>query len=276
MTENYSPHDGAHAATGTGGQGSTASGSSSSSTSETAKQKAGAAKDQAADVTSHAKDNAQQVAETAKTEAAGVASEVKTSAKDLFDQARTDLTSQAGTQQQKVAEGLRSISDELSAMARSSEQSGVATDLVQQAASRTSSAATWLDGRDPGSLLDEVKGFARQRPVAFLAIAAGAGLLAGRLSKGLSAGLPASNSTAAPTGSRVSAPATPAVPPPPMTEPSLGTGAQAPGTTGFPAAGPYGDEPTRAAGEGPASARTLPPTPVTGAPSTDPFSGGRH
>ena len=45
--------------------------------------------------------------------------------------------------------------------------------------------AGWLDQRDPGSLVSEVKQFARQRPGAFLAAAALAGLVGGRLSRGL-------------------------------------------------------------------------------------------
>ena len=156
-----------------------------------------AVKDEAGDVARTAKDSAQNVAETAKTEAANVASEVKSNAKDLLYQARTDLTHQAGAQQQKVASGLRSISDELHAMARASDQPGVASDLVRQAADRSSSVASWLDGRDPGSLLDEVKSFARQRPGTFLLLAAGAGVLAGRLTRSLSAGAPESSTTAA-------------------------------------------------------------------------------
>lgn len=151
-----------------------------------------AVRDEAADVARTAADSAHSVAETAKTEAANVASEAKANAKDLFYQARSDLTDQAGAQQQKVANGLRSVSDELHAMARASDQPGVASDLVRQAAERSSSVAAWLDGRDPGSLLNEVKGFARQRPGTFLLLAAGAGVLAGRLTRSLSAGAPES------------------------------------------------------------------------------------
>jgi hypothetical protein len=149
-----------------------------------------AAKGEAADVKRQATDSAQTVAETAKTEAANVAAEVKTNARDLMYQAKSDLTDQAGTQQQKVAEGLRSISTELQTMAAASEQPGVASDLVRQAAERSSAVAGWLDGRDPGSLLTEVKSFARQRPGTFLLLAAGAGVLAGRLSRSLQAGAP--------------------------------------------------------------------------------------
>ncbi|MET3173060.1 UNVERIFIED_ORG: ElaB/YqjD/DUF883 family membrane-anchored ribosome-binding protein [Arthrobacter sp. UYCu721] len=156
-----------------------------------------AVKEEAADVARTAVDSAQSVAESAKTEAANVASEAKANAKDLLYQARSDLTEQAGAQQQKVANGLRSLSDELHAMARASDQPGVATDLARQAAERSSSVAAWLDGRDPGSLLNEVKSFAKQRPGTFLLLAAGAGVLAGRLSRSLSAGAPESDTTRA-------------------------------------------------------------------------------
>ena len=155
-----------------------------------------AAKDEAAELKRQATDSARNVAETTKTEAANVAAEVKTNARDLLYQAKSDLTDQAGTQQHKVAEGLRSISTELHTMAAASDQPGVATDLVRQVAERSSAVAGWLDGRDPGSLLTEVKSFARQRPGTFLLLAAGAGVLAGRLSRSLSAGAPESTATA--------------------------------------------------------------------------------
>ena len=216
-----------------------------------------AARDEAADVTRHAADAAQNVAETAKTEAANVASEVKTNARDLLHQAKSDLTEQAGTQQQKVAEGLRSVAGELHSMAAASEQPGVATDLVRQAAERSSAVASWLDGRDPGSLLTEVKSFARQRPGTFLLLAAGAGVLAGRLSRSLSAGAPDTPGTSA---TRVPDTGT-AVPPPPVQMP-------APGAT---TAG-YAD--------------TYPPNPLDADPlgngdrqdplRDDPFDGGRR
>jgi ElaB/YqjD/DUF883 family membrane-anchored ribosome-binding protein len=152
--------------------------------------KTGAAKEQAGEVARQATDSAQSVAQTAKSEAANVAAEVKTNAKDLLYQAKSDLTDQAGTQQQKVAQGLRSISTELHSMASAPDQPGVAADLVRQVAERSSAVASWLDDRDPGSLLNEVKSFARQRPGTFLMLAAGAGILAGRLSRSLAAGAP--------------------------------------------------------------------------------------
>ncbi|MET3951470.1 hypothetical protein [Arthrobacter sp. UYEF36] len=183
--------------------------------------KTDAARGEAADLKRQATDSAQTVAETAKTEAANVAAEVKTNARDLLHQAKSDLTDQAGTQQQKAAEGIRSISSELTTMADASEQPGVATDLIRQAAERSQSVATWLENRDPGSLLTEVKSFARQRPGTFLLLAAGAGVLAGRLSRGLSAGAPETGTAGANTARATRVPDTGmAVPPPPVQMPA--------------------------------------------------------
>ncbi|MGO4474284.1 hypothetical protein AB4Y95_20390 [Arthrobacter sp. M-10] len=178
-------------------------------------------KNEAGNVAAQAEDSAKNVVETAKSEVANVASEVNSSARELLDQARLDLTDQAGKQQQKVAAGLRSISEELQSMATASEQPGVATDLVRQAAERSSSVATWLEDRDPGSLLAEVKTFARQRPGAFLLLAAGAGILAGRLSRGLSAGADGSPQGSAPARAPIQPAheAKPFVPGPGMTVP---------------------------------------------------------
>jgi len=150
------------------------------------------AKDEASNVAGHAASAAQGVAETAKSEAANVAYEAKANAQDLLHQAKSGLTTQAGTQQQKAAEGIRNISSQLHSMATAPDQQGVASDLVRQAAERTSSMATWLENREPGDLLNEVQRFARNRPGTFLLLAAGAGVLAGRLTRGLTAGAPES------------------------------------------------------------------------------------
>jgi hypothetical protein len=242
-----------------------------------------AAKDEAADVTRHAADAAQNVAGTAKAEAANVAAEVKSNARDLLHQAKSDLTEQAGTQQQKVAEGLRSVAGELHSMAAASDQPGVATDLVRQAAERSSAVASWLDGRDPGSLLTEVKSFARQRPGTFLLLAAGAGVLAGRLSRSLSAGAPeATGATATGTSTAGRIPDTGvAVPPPPVQMP-------APQTTTAGLADTYPPnpldsdlgtpDPLRDAGQGRRSSESVAGEPLQQADPLrdDPFDGGRR
>jgi len=61
---------------------------------------------------------------------------------------------------------------------------GPATDLAHQAADKLGDAAQWLEGRDPGSLVEEVRNLARRKPGAFLLGAAAAGVLAGRLTRG--------------------------------------------------------------------------------------------
>lgn len=146
---------------------------------------ASTAKDQATDVAGTAADKTKHVASVAQDQAASVAGEATDRAKELAHQTRRELTDQAGAQQKRVASGLRSLADELGSMADGSQNPGVATDLARQAAERSHTIASWLDDREPGHVLDEVTGFARRRPGAFLAIAAGAGLLAGRLGRGL-------------------------------------------------------------------------------------------
>ena len=136
------------------------------------------------DTAAHA---AGQVADVTKDEVGKVAAETKKQAKDLLTDARSQLTEQAGEQQARVADGLRSISDELTQMASASDADGVATDLVRQAASRAGNVATWLDDRDPGSLLEEVRSYARRKPGTFIALAAVAGILAGRLTRSVAA-----------------------------------------------------------------------------------------
>lgn len=145
------------------------------------------AKDELKDTAAGAKEAGAKVAETAKDEAAKVTKEAGRQAKDLLDQSRHEVTTQLGEQQQRVAAGLKSLGQELGEMAGSGSEPGVAADLAQQASQRLDSIAAWMEGREPGALLDDVKSFARARPGAFLVLAAGAGVLAGRLTRGLQA-----------------------------------------------------------------------------------------
>ncbi|MBT2520343.1 hypothetical protein [Arthrobacter sp. ISL-28] len=216
MTENQWPQDGSLTVP-PAPQNSKAYGSGVSSGSPAAASKTDTAKEEAATVAGQAAGAAQNVAGAAKAEAANVASEAKTNAKDLLFQAKSDLADQAGVQQQKAAEGIRTISSQLRTMADAPEQQGVAADLVRQAAQRSESVASWLENRDPGSLLDEVKTFARQRPGTFLLLAASAGVLAGRLGRSLQAGAPAATSA---TGTSV--PPQPVQPP--VTASAIGAG----------------------------------------------------
>jgi hypothetical protein len=143
------------------------------------------AKEQASSVGQGAAEAGQQVAATAKDQAGNVIAEAGGQAKDLLGQARTELVDQAGVQQQRLAAGLRALGDELHSMSQHSEQPGMATDLAKQASDRSHDAASWLDSREPGQLVQELRSFARRRPGAFLALAVGAGVLAGRMTRGV-------------------------------------------------------------------------------------------
>lgn len=143
------------------------------------------AKHEARHVADDAKQGTAQVAETAKQEARDVALDAKRQAKDVYRQVRGEMSDQASTQQQRAASGLHSLAGELDQMASGSQANGVAADLAQQAAEKARAFATWLESREPGDLAEELRSFARRRPGAFIAGAAAVGLLAGRMTRGL-------------------------------------------------------------------------------------------
>lgn len=145
------------------------------------------AKHQAAEVGRTATEAGGQVAATAKDEALHVAAEARTQARDLLDRTQTQAREQAGVQQQKAAGGLLNLSNELRALSegRPAEAgSGIVAGLAGQAADSTQQVAKWLESREPGDLLMEIRDLARRRPGAFLLGAAAAGVLAGRLTRG--------------------------------------------------------------------------------------------
>jgi hypothetical protein len=144
----------------------------------------GVAKQEAAAVKDTAVDAGKEVAATAKDEAVNVAAEAKHQATNLVSTATSELQSQASTQQSRLASTLRGYADELQGMAQGSEQSGVVTDLVQQAAAKGSEIAQWLENREPGDVLEELRRYARRRPVMFLALCGLAGVVAGRITRG--------------------------------------------------------------------------------------------
>jgi hypothetical protein len=122
-----------------------------------------------------------QVTQTVKEQGREVVAEATHQARDLFGQARDQFVDQACAQQRRAAGGLRSLADEMRSMAEQGGQSGPVTALARQAASRTQDVAGWLDQRQPGDLVNEVRAYARRHPGAFLAGAALLGVLAGRL-----------------------------------------------------------------------------------------------
>jgi hypothetical protein len=144
---------------------------------ETAKSETANIKDTAAGAASGVKD-------VAKSEVSNVAGEAKYQARNLVDQTRSQLRGQASNQQSQLASRLNSWASELGSMASKSDDSGPMTDLAHEASRRVGEISHWLDNHEPADLLDEVKRFARRRPGTFLALAAAAGVVAGRLTRG--------------------------------------------------------------------------------------------
>lgn len=145
------------------------------------------AKDQASQVAGSAGDAAQHVAGVAKDQVGAVTSEATRQVKQMLGQAQSEFSDQAQAQQEKLASGLHGVGDQLKAMAQASDQPGMASDLAHQGADKAHEFASWLENRDPGGVLEEVRSYARRRPGMFLAVALGAGLIAGRLARGLAA-----------------------------------------------------------------------------------------
>ncbi|WP_320066619.1 hypothetical protein [Micromonospora sp. RTGN7] len=144
-------------------------------------------RDQARQVGSEAAHAGGAVAQTAKEQGREVIGEAKRQARDLYGEARHQLVGQTGEQQRRAAGGLRSLADEMRSMAQNSGQAGPVTELTHQAAERVNGVAGWLEERQPGDIVAEVKDYARRNPGTFLVGAAVLGVLAGRLTKSLSA-----------------------------------------------------------------------------------------
>lgn len=153
------------------------------------KDKAADTRDEAVSRVGDVKDSAVEagmhVASVAKDEAGTVVAEAGDHVKNLLSQTRDELSTQAGTQQHRLAGGLHSFGDELSSMASGNDHAGLASELTHQAAQRTKSVAGWLESREPAEVLSDVASFARRRPGLFIALSAGAGLLVGRIARGL-------------------------------------------------------------------------------------------
>ncbi len=220
---------------------------------DTSEGMAGVAREQAAHVAETAQESGQHVVDTAKDEAANVAREAKYQLTDLYEQAQDEVKDQAAVQQERVAARLRDVSDQFTEMARNSSTAGMATDLVHEAAARTGEIASWLDQRDPGALLDEVRSFARRRPGTFIAVAAVAGVLAGRLTRSVASGV--SESSAGTDRQDLNQPRPPVQRPPrahivPATDEQIGAGAWGEDPD------PFGQYPASGAGEPPRATGT--------------------
>jgi hypothetical protein len=130
-----------------------------------------------------AREQAGSVAGTVGDQAREVASETRTQARHLVQEGADQLRGQASDGQRRLAGSLRDLSGQLRQMSDRGEGSGLAANLVDEATQRTDQLASWLEAREPGDVVTEVRRFARRRPGLFLAGAAIAGVVVGRLTR---------------------------------------------------------------------------------------------
>lgn len=185
MTANYPDYPEGSTAASTAGENGGSPGAPQEQAKEQAKQVAGTAADQGRQVAATAADEARQVAGVAQGEAQRVASEATAQVRGLLSEATTQVTEQSRTQLSRLSETLQSLGEDLERMASQGE--GPASGLAQEAGERTRGLASHLEGREPADLLEDVRGFARRRPGAFLVGALAAGVVAGRLTRGAKA-----------------------------------------------------------------------------------------
>ena len=161
---------------------------SSNSRTDQAKQEAGQlgreAKGQAAEVKDTAVSAASQVADTAKQEATQVVGEAREQVRGLIDTTLGEVRGRTREGQGALASTLKGLTDELGKMTSGQSTSGPVAEFAGDLAQRGDRLASWLENAEPDDILGEVRRFAARRPGTFLAVAAGAGLLAGRLARG--------------------------------------------------------------------------------------------
>jgi ElaB/YqjD/DUF883 family membrane-anchored ribosome-binding protein len=119
----------------------------------------------------------------AKDQARSVADSAKREAKSVFSQIGNDLSAETQGQKLRLAKSLDGFSAELEEVALNG--SGRVPALASEAATRTRSFSRWLEQTDPRDMVRMVEDFARRRPLAFVLTSAGAGLVAGRLTRGM-------------------------------------------------------------------------------------------
>jgi hypothetical protein len=200
---------------------------------------------------STAADEGKHVAGVAQEQASSVATEAAQQARSLAGEAQAQVTDQLAEQSRqqrdKLVGTLGTLGDDLHRMADQGE-GGLAADVAREVAGHARSLTSYLDGREPGELLDDVRDFARRRPGTFLAGALVAGLVAGRLARGVKdspsgPGSSTGGSAAQPTGTTpmygAPPPTSPPAPttPPPVT-PATTTAAPPPPGLDLPSAPP--------------------------------------
>ncbi|OKJ94492.1 hypothetical protein AMK26_32160 [Streptomyces sp. CB03234] len=141
------------------------------------------AKEQASATAEQARQAAGDVAGTAMEQAKTVAGEARQQASTAAGDLRERVTQEVESQTQRAADTVRQWADDLAGLAHNAPNDSPARSLVWQVADGGHRAADYLDKQGVEGMAEDLKGFARRRPGAFLAGAALAGLVVGRMAK---------------------------------------------------------------------------------------------
>jgi hypothetical protein len=129
-----------------------------------------------------ARSEASKVTETAKEQVGQVAGEAGRQARNLLDETRAQLRSQAQEQADRISITLLDLANELRGMADNApDPSSSVANLVGDGARRLDDFATRLQSGGLDNVVEDLKAMARRRPGAFLAGAAAAGVVVGRV-----------------------------------------------------------------------------------------------
>lgn len=149
---------------------------------------AGVAAEQSRNVASTATEQAKAVASQATVQARSVTDEARQQASRVVGDASTELRSQMEQRLSQLVDSTRGASEQLRALHEGrTDEAGRAGDLARQASDQLGSLAERADELGVKGVTEEVARFARRRPVAFLAAAGVAGVVAARLMRSMQA-----------------------------------------------------------------------------------------
>ncbi|MCU0282762.1 MAG: hypothetical protein MUD13_02545 [Candidatus Nanopelagicales bacterium] len=144
------------------------------------------AKERAVGTAQEAKEQAKGVATDAKEQAISVVQSATEQTKGLVSGVGQQVSSEVESQKGRLVQLLREIGDELDqAAGRTEGADGRVAMVASEAATRTREASTWLESHQARDLVDSVSDFARRRPMVFIAGSAIAGMVVGRLTRGM-------------------------------------------------------------------------------------------
>jgi hypothetical protein len=133
---------------------------------------------------STAQEKMSRVADEAPAQLSKVTHDVKTQLRESTQRTLGDVRTQADDQATRAAQGLRDLSTRAQALADGrTEEAGNLSGMVETLGRQASDFAQRLESGGVQGLLDDTARFGRRRPMAFLALAVGAGFVAGRLAR---------------------------------------------------------------------------------------------